>query len=85
MGLLSKIFKKTNTVIDSYNTHEAPGAEVWVVSWDARWGEYSGNKERKAKAFLNREDAVIFNNSLIEAKKLLQYTENLNIKIKKQQ
>lgn len=84
MGLL-KFTKKKETVIESYNTQEVEGAEVWMVSWDARWGEYSGNYNRVAKAFLSEQSARDFAQSLADAQKLLQYTENINIKIKKQE
>ena len=79
--MFKKIFHK---VIKSYNTYDAPGAEVWVVSWNARYGHYSDNSERVAKAFLCENDADTFIESLKEAKKLLQYTESINITKEKQ-
>ena len=81
MGLFTR---KKEKVIEDYVTREAEGAEVWIVSWDARWGEYSGNKKRVAKCFLNKKDADAFVESLKEAKALLQYTEPINITIEKQ-
>lgn len=80
-----KLFKKKETVVTGYEKEEVDGAEVWMVSWCARYGEYSGNYRRVAKAFLSEKSARDFANSLMEAKKLLQYTENIGIKIEKQE
>ena len=80
-----RFLKKKNDVIESVNTKSVEGAEVWIVSWKARYDEFSYDIKRVAKAFLNYEDAVIFKNSLIKAKELLQYTENIDIKIEKQE
>lgn len=84
MGFL-KFTKKKETVIESYNTKEVEGAEVWIVSWKARHGEYSSNFRRVAKAFLSEKSARDFAESLMEAKKLLQYTEDIDIRLEKQE
>ena len=76
--------KKKVEQIPQTTNKEVEGAEVWMVSWDARFGEYSGNKKRAAKAFLNYEDAEKFKQSLIKAKELLQYTERIDIRVEKQ-
>lgn len=81
MGIFKNIFHK---VIKSYETYDVPGAELWLVSWNARWGEYSGNYNRVAKAFFNEKDADAFVESLRKAKELLQYTEKIDIKKEKQ-
>ena len=52
--------------------------------WQGRYGPYHDQHEQKAKAFLNEESAKIFAESLREAQKLLQYTEDLCITIVKQ-
>lgn len=83
MGLFN-FTKKKETVINSYNTHEADGAQVWMVSWDARHGSYSHDVRRVAKAFLSETDAKSFAQSLIDAKNLLQDTDNIKISIEKQ-
>jgi hypothetical protein len=80
-----RFLKKKNDVIESVNTKSVEGAEVWIVSWKARYGDFSHDVKRVAKAFLNYEDAVMFKDSLNKAKELLQYTEYLDIKIEKQQ
>lgn len=63
---------------------EVDGAHVWVVSWDARWGDYSTDTKRVAKAFLNEDDANQFAESLELAQELLENTNSLRIKIEKQ-
>ena len=79
-----KIFKKKETVIEDYHKKETDGAQVWMVSWDARYDSYMHDKKRVAKAFLSEEDARKFEASLYEAKSLLQYTESLDIRVEKQ-
>lgn len=83
-----KIIEKLNSLIRPHKVKEiveqVPGAHVWVVSWEARWGEYYGETKRVAKAFLNEDDANQFAESLIMAHELLQNTNSLRIKIEKQ-
>ena len=79
-----KLFGKTNTIITGVNTKEVEGCEVWLVMWKGRYGSYFEEYGQKAKAFLNEESAKIFAESLKEAQKLLQYTEDLGITIVKQ-
>ena len=78
------LIEKINTIITGVNTKEVKGCEVWIVMWQGRYGSYSTQVEQKAKAFLNEESAKIFAESLREAQKLLQYTEDLCITIVKQ-
>jgi len=82
MGIFNR--KKENVIRD-YQVETVDGAEVWMVSWDARFGEFSQNKKRVAKAFLNENDAEAFKQSLEEAQKLLQYTEGIHISVDKQE
>lgn len=79
------IINKINYIFKLTKIKDAEGAVVWLVSWDARYGPWMDSKERVSKAFLNYDDAVAFANSLREAKKLLQYTENIDITIKEQE
>ena len=37
---------------------EVEGAEVYLVSWTARFGAYSSDTKRVAKAFFNYDDEV---------------------------
>lgn len=83
-----KFIAKLNKLIRPHKVkeivEEVDGANVWVVSWDARYGDYSGDTKRVAKAFLNEDDANQFKESLEMAQKLLQNTNNLRIEIEKQ-
>lgn len=83
MGIFNFI-KKEETVIRDYKAETVEGAEVWLVSWDARFGKWDTDKKRVAKAFFNENDARDFKESLEMAQNLIQYTENINIKIEKQ-
>lgn len=80
--------KKLNNLIRPSKVKEiveqVEGAHVWVVTWNARYGEYSGDTKRVAKAFLDENDANQFAESLELAQKLLQNTNSLRIKIEKQ-
>jgi len=78
------IIKKINQIITGYVTENVEGAEVWVVSWNARYGSFHGEWERKAKAFMVKKDAEAFCQSLEDAKKLLQYTEGIGIRLEQQ-
>ena len=79
------VIEKIHNVITGYQKKEAKGFEAWTVTWYARYGEYHGDWKLVAKTFLNKEDAEIFVESLKKTKKLLQYTENIGIKITKQE
>lgn len=65
--------------------NEVEGAEIYLVSWTARFGSYNYDVKRVAKAFFNYDDAKQFAKSLEDAQRLLQNTTNLNINIEKQQ
>lgn len=79
-----KFISKINALFKVQKIKDAPGAEVWIVSWDARYGRWYESRTRVAKAFLIKEDAEAFAQSLRDAKELLQYTECIDITIKKQ-
>jgi hypothetical protein len=83
-----KFIKKLNNLIRPHKVkeivEEVDGAHVWIVSWEARWGDYHGDTKRVAKAFLNEDDANQFAESLEMAHELLQNTNSLRIKIEKQ-
>jgi hypothetical protein len=83
-----KIIEKLNNLIRPSKVKEiveqVDGAHVWIVSWDARWGDYYGETKRVAKAFLNEDDANQFAESLGMAHELLQNTNLLRIKVEKQ-
>ena len=83
-----KIIEKLNNLIRPHKVkeivEEVPGAHVWIVSWEARYGDYAQDKKQVAKAFLNEDDANQFTESLEMAQELLQNTNSLRIKIEKQ-
>ena len=83
-----EFIKKLNNLIRPHKVKEiveqVDGAHVWIVSWEARFGDYLGDTKRVAKAFLNEDDAKQFAESLEMAHELLQNTNSLRIKIEKQ-
>lgn len=79
-----KFISKINSLFSFRKEKDAEGAEVWLVSWNARYGEYSGDEQRVAKAFLLKEDAIAFAESLKQAHKLLQNTNDIHIEITRQ-
>ena len=78
------IVKYITSLFEVKESREVECAKVWMVSWDARYGSFSGDCKRVSKAFLNQDDAEVFAKSLKEAKKLLQIEENLRIKVEEQ-
>lgn len=80
-----KFISKINTLFSFRKEKDSEGAEVWLVSWNARYGEFSGDKQRVAKAFFLEEDAIAFAKSLEQAHKLLQNTNYIHIEITKQE
>lgn len=80
-----KFFKKTNKIAQ-IESKEVEGAEVWMVHWTSIYGHYGCCYERRsAKAFLSEDDANDFKKSLEEAQNILQNTNNIDIKIIKQE
>ena len=79
-----KFLPKLNALFNVQKVKEVNGAQVWLVSWDARTGDYHGDRKRVAKAFLLKEDAIQFAETLEQAHALLQNTNNLRITIEKQ-
>jgi hypothetical protein len=79
-----KFLKKKEVIFDVKPSREVDGAEVWIVTWDKRSGEYSSDTKRAAKAFLSLDDANDFADSLKSAQKLLQNTNDIRIRIEKQ-
>lgn len=61
------------------------GAEIYTVSWMSRFGNYHSDTNRVYKAFLTKEDAEEFAQSLRDAHKLLQNTNSIKITITKQE
>jgi len=78
------IVKYVASLFEVKETREVECAKVWMVSWDARYGFYSGDWKRVSKAFFNENDAQDFAQSLKDAQKLLQIKENLRIEVEEQ-
>lgn len=79
------IVKYITSLFEVKETKKVECAKVWMVSWDARYGSYHGCRERVSKAFLNKNDAEAFVQSLKDAQSLLRIKENLRIDITKQE
>ena len=84
MALISKLNNLIRPQKVKEIVEQVDGAHVWVVSWEARYGDFSSDKKRVAKAFLNEDDANQFAESLEMAQQLLQNTNSLCIKVEKQ-
>ena len=80
-----KFILKKNGIFKVKKEKEVEGAEVWIVSWDSRYGKYSDNIQKVAKAFLLKQDAIDFAQSLYDAHALLQNTNDIHINIEKQE
>ena len=78
------IIKYITSLFEVKETKQVECAKVWLVSWDARYGSYSGDWKRVSKAFLNQDDAHAFAQSLKDAQKLLQIKESLRIEVEEQ-
>ena len=55
----------------------------WILSWDARTGPYSHSKKRVSMIFLDKKEAIAYKKSLEQAKKLLQDSDDIEIKFEK--
>lgn len=80
-----KFILKKNGIFNVKKEKEVDGAEVWIVSWESRYGKYSDSIKKVAKAFLLKQDAIDFAQSLYDAHALLQNTNNIHINIEKQE
>ena len=82
------IFRKKEQIpVDE--TVEVEGAQVWLVTWNSLLNRGFDaitlvESRRRAKAFLNYEDAEAYKKSLENAMNLLQCTFKINIDIEKQ-
>ena len=79
------IVKYITSLFEVKETRKVECAKVWILSWDARYSSYYGDRKRVSKAFLNQDDAYAFAKSLEDAKKLLQIREDLRINVEEQE
>lgn len=84
------LFQKNK--IEQYNKDHSANAstetgevELWIVEWTARDGEFSSNRFRTSKGFINETLARAFEKELRDAQALLKSTEDLNIRTYKQE
>ena len=83
-----EIFKKKEQ-IPVNEAVEVEGAQVWLVTWNSLLNRGFDTitlveSRRRAKAFLNYEDAEAYRDSLKRAMDLLQCTFRIDIEIEKQ-
>ena len=62
MGIFNR---KKEEVIVRQETESVEGAEVWMVSWNARYGSFMSDVKRVAKAFLTRMTLTPLSNHCI--------------------
>jgi len=79
-----KFWWKKTTVPVSNETKEIETVQLWVVSWWARYGEYSGNVDKQFEAFTSEKAANEFADSLKAAYKLLRHTSGTRVVVEKQ-
>lgn len=75
--------KKIHEILTNANTKKADGYEAWQVTWYARYGSYLDDRKPVSKVFLNEDDAKLFVESLKIAASVLQYTEDIHVKLTK--
>lgn len=80
-----KFISKINSIFGVKKVKNVQGAEIYTVSWMSRFGNYYADTKRVYKAFLAKEDAEEFAQSLRNAHKLLQNTNSIDITITKQE
>lgn len=79
-----KVIEKIHSIITGYHKEEVKGFEAWTVTWWARHSDLYYDKEMKAKVFIDKKAAEAFAESLHDAQKLLEYTEDIKITVEKQ-
>lgn len=62
-----RIFKKGHTTLTT-------DMETWVVRWNKKYGEFSGDYREVAQFFASKDEAEAFADSLRRAIKLLGHT-----------
>lgn len=80
---MTKLIKKIKNFLNKIKEKNQPSEipNFYTVTWKARYNAYYQDFNVQVRVFLNKESAENFVQSLKEAQKLLQYTEDLEIKI----
>lgn len=77
--LIKKIKNFLNRIKEKNQSSEV--SNFYTVTWKARYNEYYSDFHIQIRVFLDKQSAQNFVQSLKEAQKILQYTEDLDIKI----
>ena len=75
--MIINIFKKGHKQLNS-------GIDTWIVEWTRRYGQFSGDTEQCYKAFLSKEEADEFADSIRRAHKLIGNTSDTHVSVHKQ-
>lgn len=78
-----KYISKINKLFSIKVGKETEGVEVWILTWTSCTNQYMYTPVR-AKAFLNKNDAEEYADSLKKANELLENETSLHINIEKQ-
>lgn len=77
MNLFKKLF------IPSGEKQEVTAYENWSVRWLSRNGQFSGDTQKEAEFFTNKDDAEKFATELKEAFKLIKHTSGTKVEVVK--
>lgn len=75
--MIINIFKRGMKQLNS-------GVDTWVVEWTRRYGNFSGDTEQCYQAFIDKEEAEEFADSIRRAHKLIGNTSGTLVYVKKQ-
>ena len=67
--------------IPNYETDQLDTVDMWVVSWESRYGKFSGETEMNYQSFFTYEDAIKFKTALDNANKLIGNTSGTIVDI----
>jgi len=80
-GKMYNFFKKS---VPRKSRHkDVIAADLWIVSWRSRYGEYSSDIKKEYIAFTVKKDAEGFAQSLRDAFKLLKHTSGNIVNLEK--
>ncbi len=71
------IFKKGTKQLTS-------GVDTWIVEWTRRYGSFHGDTEQCFQAFISKEEAEEFADSIRRAHKLIGNTSGTRVSVTKQ-
>lgn len=75
MNIFKKIFAPTEA------KQEFTVLRSWTVSWESRYGQFSGDTQKEFEVFISEEEANQFANQLKDAYKLLKHTHGTKVSI----